>query len=72
MPKLKSVVKDDPILPSLASLINTACTSQCEVDDMMSRYKVPQNCDKLCPLLINSENIKQRGPWWPYIAHLKE
>ncbi|XP_045203381.2 uncharacterized protein LOC123556600 [Mercenaria mercenaria] len=55
MPKLKSVVKGDPIVSSLASLINTACTSQCDVEDMMLKYNVPQNCDKLCPPLINSE-----------------
>jgi hypothetical protein len=74
MPKLKSVVKGDPIVPSLASLINTACTSQCKVDDMMSRYKVPQNCYKLCPPLINSEIWKildkQEGHDGPEVAHL--
>lgn len=55
MPKLKSVVKGDPVASSLASLINTACISQCDVEGMISKYSVPQNCDKLCPPLINSE-----------------
>ena len=55
LPKLKSIEKDKPIAQSLASLINTACTSQCDTETLMSKYKVPENCDKLTPPLVNNE-----------------
>ena len=46
LPKLKAPKKGDAVSPSLASLINTACTSQCEVE-IISKYKLPSNCDKM-------------------------
>lgn len=55
LPKLKIPEKGEAISQSLASLINTACTSQCETDGIVSKYKLPENCDKLAPPLINGE-----------------
>lgn len=55
LPKLKVPQKGDPISPSLASLINVACSSQCDTDDIMSKYKLPSNCEKLAPPLVNGE-----------------
>ena len=55
LPKLKIPEKGEAISQSLASLINTACTSQCETDGIVSKYKLPSNCDKLAPPLINGE-----------------
>lgn len=55
LPKLKTPAKGEPISTSLASLINAACTSQCETDDIVSRYKLPSNCEKLAPPLVNAE-----------------
>ena len=55
LPKLKSIEKDKPIAQSLASLINTACTSLCDTESLMSKYKIPENCDKLTPPLVNNE-----------------
>lgn len=55
LPKLKTPQKGEPISPSLASLINAACTSQCETDDIVSRYQLPSNCEKLAPPLVNAE-----------------
>lgn len=55
LPKLKTPAKGEPISPSLASLINAACTSQCEIDDIVSRYQLPSNCEKLASPLVNAE-----------------
>lgn len=43
LPKLKIPEKGEAISQSLASLINTACTSQCETDGIVSKYKLPEN-----------------------------
>ena len=55
LPKLKTPAKGETISTSLASLNNAACTSQCETDDIVSRYKLPSNCEKLAPPLVNAE-----------------
>ena len=55
LPKLKVPQRGEPISQSLAELINAACTSQCDTDDIVSKYKLPSNCDKLAPPLINAE-----------------
>ncbi|MCG8046745.1 MAG: hypothetical protein N0E48_14100 [Candidatus Thiodiazotropha endolucinida] len=55
LPKLKIPQKGQPISASLASLINVACTSQCETEDIINKYKLPSNCDKLAPPLVNGE-----------------
>ena len=55
LPRLKAPQRGDPISASLASLINTACTVQCETDDIVSRHKLPSNCDKLASPLVNPE-----------------
>ncbi|MCG8046246.1 MAG: DUF5320 domain-containing protein [Candidatus Thiodiazotropha taylori] len=55
LPKLKAPRKGQAVSPSLASLINTACTSQCEVDDIISRYKLPSNCEKMTAPTVNPE-----------------
>lgn len=55
MPKLKCPEKGEPISQSLASLINTACSSQCDTDEIVSKYRVPENCSALGAPLVNSE-----------------
>ena len=54
-PRLKTPEKGKPVSSSLANLINMACTSQCDTDSLISKYKVPQNCDKACPPMVNQE-----------------
>ena len=55
LPKLKAPKNGDALSPSLASLINTACTSQCEVEKIISKYKLPSHCDKMAAPAVNSE-----------------
>ena len=55
LPKLKQPVKGSPSSPSLASLINMACTTQCDTDDLVTKYKLPSNCKMMSPPLVNSE-----------------
>ena len=55
LPKLKGPVKGPAIAQSLANLINATCTSQCVTDEMVAKYKVPENCDKLCSPMVNNE-----------------
>ena len=55
LPKLKIPKKGEAVSAFLASLINTACTSQCEVDEIISKYKIPSNCDKMEPPSVNPE-----------------
>lgn len=55
LPKLKAPQRGEAISSSLASLINTACTAQCVTDELVSKYKLPSNCDKLAPPLVNPE-----------------
>ena len=58
LPKLKIPEKGDPISQSLASLINAACTSQCDMDEIVSEYKLPSNCDKLALPLVQWGNLE--------------
>ena len=55
LPKLKIPKKGEAVSASLASLINTTCTSQCEADEIISKYKIPSNCDKMGPPSVNPE-----------------
>ncbi|MCG8048844.1 MAG: hypothetical protein N0E48_25110 [Candidatus Thiodiazotropha endolucinida] len=55
LPKLKTPKKGDAVSPSLASLIDTACTSQCEIDEIISKYKIPSNCEKMGAPSVNPE-----------------
>ena len=54
-PRLKTSEKDKPISNSLANLVNVACTSQCELEEIMARHKIPENVDKAGPPLVNNE-----------------
>lgn len=54
-PKLKSDVRGESISPSLAQLINTTCTSACCIEEIMQKYKIPENCGNLGPPLVNPE-----------------
>lgn len=54
-PKLKSLEKDKPIASSLESLINVACTSPCAIEDIVSKYKIPENCNQAAPPMVNNE-----------------
>ena len=47
LPRLKAPQRGEAILSSLASVINTACTAKCVTDELVSKYKLPSNCDKL-------------------------
>ena len=55
LPRVKGPIKGPAISNSLANLINTTCTSQCVTDDLVAKYRVPENCDKLCAPMINNE-----------------
>ena len=55
LPVLKGPEKGPAISQSLANLINTACTSQCKLDNIVSKYKVPNNCDMAGSPSINNE-----------------
>ena len=35
--------------------MNTICTSQCDTKNIIFKYKIPGNCDKLCSPMINNE-----------------
>lgn len=55
LPRMKVPEKGKAISDSLAKLINVACSSQCDTDSLISKYKIPVNCDMACPPLVNSE-----------------
>lgn len=55
LPRMKVPEKGKAISDSLAKLINVACSSQCDTDSLISKYKIPVNCDLACPPLVNSE-----------------
>lgn len=55
LPKLKAPDKGDPISESLATLINTACTKQCQVNNIIEKYKVPANCEFMSAPRVNEE-----------------
>lgn len=54
-PKLKTMEKDKAVPKSLANLINMACTSQCDTENIVSKYKIPENIDRAGPPMVNSE-----------------
>ena len=54
LPQLKTSEKDKPISNSLVSSVNVACTSQCELEEIMSRHKIPANVDKARPPFVNN------------------
>jgi len=55
LPQLKAPLRGAPVSHSLASMINVACTSQCDVEPLLVKYKVPENCDKAGPPMVNNE-----------------
>ncbi|XP_053380651.1 uncharacterized protein LOC123546522 [Mercenaria mercenaria] len=55
LPKLKTPDKGEAVSNSLADLINTACTNQCQVDNIIEKYKVPSNCQFMGAPRINEE-----------------
>lgn len=55
LPRLKAPDKGRSVSETLAKKVNVACTSLCETDSLTSKYKIPQNCDKACPPLVNGE-----------------
>ena len=40
---------------TLAKKVNLACTSQCDVESLVSKYKIPQNWDRACSPMVNNE-----------------
>ena len=54
-PKTKAMDRDKPISPSLARLINLACSTPCDTEGIVSKYKLPENLDKASPPLVNQE-----------------
>ena len=46
-PRLKAPEKGKPVSDSLARLINMSCTSQCDTETLLSKYKIPQICLRL-------------------------
>ena len=55
LPRLKAPEKGNPVSETLAKKVNLACTSQCDVESLVSKYKIPQNCDRACPPMVNHE-----------------
>lgn len=55
LPKLKVPEKGKAISNSLAKMINVACTTQCHTDTLVNKYKIPENCDYICPPMVNGE-----------------
>ena len=55
LPRLKAPEKGKAVSESLAKLINTSCTSQCDTDSLVAKYKIPKNCDRACPPVVNQE-----------------
>lgn len=55
MPKLKVPEKSGAVSESMDGLINKALTAQCDLEPLVSKYKVPENCEKVVPALVNQE-----------------
>ena len=55
LPKLKAPKKGNPVSATLANLINTSCTNQCDIDSFAEKYKVPENCENASPPTVNQE-----------------
>ncbi len=55
LPKLRVPEKGKSIGNSLASMINMASTKQCDTETFIKTYKVPENCDKAAPPLVNQD-----------------
>ena len=53
LPKLIKHKKRESNFSVLASLINTACTSQCEVDNIIGKHKIPAYCSSMVPPSVN-------------------
>ena len=53
--KLKAPKKGNPVSATLANLINTSCTNQCDTDSFAEKYKVPENCENASPPTVNQE-----------------
>ena len=47
--------KGKAVSDSLAKLINVACSSQCDTDSLVNKYKIPMNCELASPPLVNSK-----------------
>ena len=47
--------KGKPVAPLLAKLINQVCTTACDTDSIVSKYKNPENVNMCGPPTMNSE-----------------
>ena len=77
LPKLKTpetCERGDAISQSLASLVNTACTNLCQTNEIVEKYKVPVNCEAMCPPAVNEEiwaDLTRSEEYKVQINHLK-
>lgn len=55
LPRLRVPEKGKDVAGSLAKMINAASTSQCDTETFISKFKVPANCDRAAPPLVNNE-----------------
>ena len=55
LPRLKIPEKDKPVASSLAKMLNLASTSQCDIEPLVLKHKIPENCSQACPPLVNNE-----------------
>ena len=55
LPRMRVPEKGKAISDSLAVLINVACSSQCDTDSLVNKYKIQVNCELASPPLVNSE-----------------
>ena len=55
LPKLKTPERGENISDSLANLIGRACSNLCQTTEIVEKYKVPANCEAMCPPSVNEE-----------------
>lgn len=55
LPKLKTPERGEKISDSLANLIGRACSNLCQTTEIVDKYKVPSNCEAMCPPSVNEE-----------------
>ena len=61
LPQTYITEKGPSIDKSLAKLVNSACTTQSNVSDIIASYKIPDNCELLSPPSVNLDVWKILG-----------
>jgi hypothetical protein len=61
LPQILVSEKGPSIDKNLAKLVNSSCTTQSSVSDILHKYNVPENCDFLAPPSVNLDVWKVLG-----------